>query len=124
VGPRPEGQGSSCSGVVASKLDTRPELTGLFEGVSFATGRRTEVRGPVVAAPEGGVTGEWLRLELRDRVTEVMESRVLRVVERRRSGERRSGALRGSFLATWPPKWLGRSGGQLTVAIHRSGVLV
>jgi len=35
------------------------------------------------------VTGECLRLELRDFVTEVMKLRVLRVVERRRSGERR-----------------------------------
>jgi hypothetical protein len=41
------------------------------------------------------VTDESLRFELRDIVTEVMMSRVLRVVERRRSGEQRSGALRG-----------------------------
>ena len=75
--------------------------------MSFATGRRTEVWRQVVASPEGGVTGEWLRLELRDIVTEVMMSRVLRVVERRRSGERRSGALRGRSQR------LGHRGGQV-----------
>jgi len=67
----------------------------VFAAGVISIGRGTEVPGPIVAAPEGVVTSEWLRLELRDIVTEVMMSRVLRVVERRRSGERRSGALRG-----------------------------
>jgi len=31
LGSTPEGVGSSCSGVVASELVTRPELTGLLE---------------------------------------------------------------------------------------------
>jgi len=84
--------------------------------------------GPIVASPEGGVTGEWLRRELRDIDTEVRMSRVLRVVERRRSGGRRGGALRvlpgdrstevvGSVRRTDrrlprgcdPPRWSGRA---------------
>jgi len=73
------------------------------------------------------VTGEWLRLELRDFVTEVMKLRVLRVVERRRSGERRGVALRGRSVWLSPPKWLSRSGGLaegcLAVAFHRGGVV-
>jgi hypothetical protein len=110
---------------VASELDTRPELTGLFEegvirGWSTDRGPRSSCR----LARRRGDGRMAVRLELRDSVTEVMESRVLRVVGHSRSGERRGGALRGSFLATWPPKWLGRSGGQLTVAFHRSGVQV
>jgi hypothetical protein len=68
---------------------------------------RTEVREQRVTAPEGVVAGEWLRRELRDIVTEVMMSRVLRVVERRRGGERRSVALRGR---SWR---LGHRGGQV-----------
>jgi hypothetical protein len=51
--PPPEGEGSSCSGVVASELDTRPELTGLFEGGVIHIGRGTEVPGPITSAPEG-----------------------------------------------------------------------
>jgi len=71
--------------------------------------------------------GEWLRLELRDFATEVRKKRVLRVVERRRSGERRGVALRGRSLGLSPPRWLSRSGGLtegcLTLAFHRGGVV-
>jgi hypothetical protein len=52
---------------------------------------------------------------------------VLRVVERRRSGERRGVALRGRSVGLAPPKWLSRSGGLaegcLAVAFHRGGVV-
>jgi hypothetical protein len=54
--PSPEGVGSSCSGVVASELVTWPELTGLLEVGVIRIGRGTEVPGPIVASPEGGVT--------------------------------------------------------------------
>jgi hypothetical protein len=73
------------------------------------------------------VTGECLRLELRDVITEVTKTRVLRVVERRRSGERRGVALRGRSIGLSPPKWLSRSGGLtegcLAVACHRGGMV-
>ena len=112
---------------MASKLVTRPELTGLLEVGVIRFGQGTEVPSPNVAQPEGGVTGECLRLELRDFVTEVMKLRVLRVVERRRSGERRGVALRGRSVWLSPPKWLSRSGGLtegcLAVAFHRGGVI-
>jgi len=52
-------------------------------------------------------------------------SRVLRVVERRRSGERLGRSPSGPLLLTWPPWWSGRSGGLtegcLAVALHRGG---
>ena len=54
--PSPEGVGSSCSGVVASELVTRPELTGLLEVGVIRIGRGTEVPGPIITTPEGGVT--------------------------------------------------------------------
>jgi len=53
--PTPEGVGTGCSGVVASELVTRPELTGLFEGGVNRIGRGTEVPGPITTAPEGEV---------------------------------------------------------------------
>jgi hypothetical protein len=53
--PSPEGVGSGCSGVVASELVTRPELTGLLEEGVNRIGRGTEVPGPITAAPEGVV---------------------------------------------------------------------
>jgi hypothetical protein len=52
---------------------------------------------------------------------------VLRVVERRRGGERRGVALRGRSVGLSPPKWLSRSGGLtevcLAVAFHRGGMV-
>jgi hypothetical protein len=44
--PQPEGIGSSFSGVVASELVTRPELTGLLEVGVIRFGRGTEVPRP------------------------------------------------------------------------------
>jgi hypothetical protein len=127
LGPRPEGVGSSFSGVVASELDTRPELTGSFE--AGGSRLRSVNRSSRAACRPARRRGDERMASPRTawhhhRGDDVARASRCRTPPKRRATQR---SAPGPFLATWPPRWSGRSGGLteacLAVAVHRSGVV-
>jgi hypothetical protein len=110
---------------VASKLDTRPELTELFDaGVirDRAANRSSETDCRLARRRGDGRMASPRTARQRHRSEEVTRA------SRCRTPPKRGTTLRsasGSFLATRPPRWMGRSGGLtevcLALAVHRSG---